>query len=89
MNLVTNQEYPNFEYMVIDGGSTDGTVDILRKYDQQIDCWTSAPDKGQAHASIRVLLELAAAYLHGSIRMIRTKRAFLNKLPIYLINNRG
>jgi glycosyltransferase len=34
------------EYIVMDGGSTDGTVDILRKYDHAIDLWCSAPDKG-------------------------------------------
>ena len=47
---ILNQEYPNLEYFVIDGGSTDGTVSILEKYDEHIDFWTSAPDKGQAAA---------------------------------------
>jgi glycosyltransferase involved in cell wall biosynthesis len=47
---VIDQGYPNLEYFVIDGGSTDGTVSILEKYDEHIDFWTSAPDKGQAAA---------------------------------------
>jgi glycosyltransferase involved in cell wall biosynthesis len=47
---IIDQEYPNLEYFVIDGGSTDGTVSILEKYDEHIDFWTSAPDKGQAAA---------------------------------------
>ncbi len=44
------QEYPNFEYIVIDGGSTDGSVDIIKKYEQNIDYWISKTDSGQADA---------------------------------------
>lgn len=40
------QTYPHIEYIVIDGGSTDGTVDVLRRYDDQIDYWVSEPDAG-------------------------------------------
>lgn len=43
---ILGQGYRNFEYIVIDGGSTDGTVDVLRKYEHCIDYWVSAPDKG-------------------------------------------
>jgi glycosyltransferase involved in cell wall biosynthesis len=44
------QEYPNFEYIVIDGGSTDGSVEIIKKYGENIDYWISKPDSGQADA---------------------------------------
>ena len=47
---VLDQQYPNLEYIVMDGGSTDGTVRILQKYDHHIDFWQSAPDQGQADA---------------------------------------
>jgi glycosyltransferase involved in cell wall biosynthesis len=47
---VINQNYPNLEYIVIDGGSTDATVDIIRKYEQHITYWVSEPDRGQSHA---------------------------------------
>lgn len=47
---VLGQEYPNLEFMVFDGGSTDETVDILRAYDKDIDHWVSAPDGGQSQA---------------------------------------
>jgi glycosyltransferase involved in cell wall biosynthesis len=42
------QNYPDFEHIVVDGGSTDNTLDILRKYDHLI--WVSEPDKGQSDA---------------------------------------
>lgn len=47
---VLEQDYPNIEYIVIDGGSTDGSVEILEKYDDKIDYWVSKPDKGQTDA---------------------------------------
>jgi glycosyltransferase involved in cell wall biosynthesis len=43
---VINQTNKNFEYIIVDGGSTDGTLDIIKKYDQQIDYWISQKDKG-------------------------------------------
>jgi glycosyltransferase involved in cell wall biosynthesis len=46
---VLSQEHPHLEHIVIDGGSTDGTVEILRKYEDKIQ-WTSEPDYGQADA---------------------------------------
>ncbi|GAB6011243.1 glycosyltransferase [Viscerimonas tarda] len=43
---VIKQTYNNIEYIVIDGGSTDGTVDIIKKYADKISYWVSEPDKG-------------------------------------------
>ena len=45
------QGYPNLEVVVIDGGSTDGTVDIIRRYEPWIAYWVSEPDRGQSHAT--------------------------------------
>lgn len=43
---VVNQTYDNVEYIVIDGASTDRTLDIIKKYEDRIDYWQSEPDKG-------------------------------------------
>ncbi|KAA3642759.1 MAG: glycosyltransferase [Chloroflexi bacterium] len=47
---VMRQTYFRFEHIVIDGGSTDGSIEILEKYDHQLAYWVSEPDKGQTDA---------------------------------------
>lgn len=47
---VLNQSYKNIEFIIYDGGSTDGTVDIIKKYSDKIAFWVSEPDKGQTDA---------------------------------------
>jgi glycosyltransferase involved in cell wall biosynthesis len=47
---IINQNYPNLELLVIDGGSSDGSVNIIKNYEAQIAYWVSEPDRGQSHA---------------------------------------
>lgn len=64
---VINQTYPNIEYIIIDGGSTDGTVNIIKKYMDHIAYWVSEPDKG-----------IYDAMNKGGIRATGTFIQFLN-----------
>jgi len=47
---VLEQKYPNLEYIIMDGGSTDGSVELIKKYSHHLRFWQSVPDDGQAQA---------------------------------------
>lgn len=47
---ILNQNYPNLEYIIIDGGSTDNSVEIIKKYEDRITYWISEKDEGQSDA---------------------------------------
>lgn len=67
------QGYPNLEYIVLDGGSTDGSVEIIRRYAPWLTHWASAPDRGQADALRR-----------GFERATGEVLAWLNSDDVYL-----
>ncbi|MDH5716426.1 MAG: glycosyltransferase [Spirochaetia bacterium] len=72
---VLNQNYPNLEYFIIDGGSTDNSVEIIKQYEDKIDWWVSEKDKGQSDA-IRKGFERATGQL----------LAWLNSDDVYFPN---
>lgn len=65
---VLNQNYPNLEYIIMDGGSTDGSVEIIRKYEKYLAHWCSEKDAGQSDAirnGIRMSTGDVLAYLNS------------------------
>lgn len=64
MLSVINQTYTNMEYIIIDGGSTDGTVDIIKKYSSQLTYWSSEKDKGIYDAMNKGITVAKGQYLN-------------------------
>ena len=61
---IINQTYPNIEYIIIDGASTDGTVDIIKKYEHKLSYWISEPDKGIYDAMNKGLKRATGDYIN-------------------------
>jgi len=60
---VLNQNYPNLEYIIIDGGSTDKSVEVIKKYEQYLTYWVSEKDRGQVHAINKALERATGEYI--------------------------
>src|SRR6476660_5121907 len=70
---VLDQGYPNLEYIIIDGGSTDNTLDVIRKYERYLAFWVSEKDQGAADAIAK-----------GFARITGSIMAYLNSDDIYM-----
>jgi len=69
------QGYPNLEYIIIDGGSTDNSIEIIKKYEQHLTYWISESDRGQSHAINKGWEKCTGDYL-----------AWMNSDDCYLLN---
>ena len=77
---IINQTYDNIEYIIIDGGSTDKTLDIIKKYEDKIAYWVSEPDKGMydginkgfklANGKIFAWLNADDKYYHSAVEIV-------------------
>jgi len=61
---VIKQSYPNIEYIVIDGGSTDGTINIIKKYEKHITFWVSEKDNGISDAFNKGIKQANGIYIN-------------------------
>ncbi len=83
LNSVLEQSYKGVEYIVVDGGSTDGTVDILKGYNYKLDYWVSEPDRGISDAWNKAIslangqylsfLNAGDEYLPGALKNVAEK----------------
>jgi len=86
---VLNQTYNNIEYIIIDGASTDGSVEIINRYDDAIDYWVSESDKGIAHAMNKGIKASSGDYilfLHAddyflNEQVVQTAVSYMNSKP--------
>ena len=73
LRSVLNQDHPELEYLVVDGGSSDGSIEIIKEHSGRLAWWVSEPDSGQADA-----INKGFAHAHGEIA------AWLNSDDFYL-----
>ena len=82
---VINQSYKHIEYIIIDGASTDGTLDIIKKYEEHIDYWISEPDEGIYYAMNKAIEKASGEWINfmnagDSFADNNTVRSVINNL---------
>ena len=94
---VLNQNYPNLEYIIIDGGSTDGSVEIIKKYEKYLTYWVSEKDNGQSDAINKGFLKSTGVILgwinsddtYESNALSNIAECFLKNLHVSLVYGNG
>ncbi len=69
---VLDQQYTNLEYIIIDGGSTDGSQKIIEKYESQLTYWESENDRGFAHAYNKGFSKASGEIFRLKLRRLKT-----------------
>ena len=77
LRSVLDQDYPDLEYIVMDGGSTDGSVDILNRYHDRLAHWVNQPDLGQSWAINRAI----ERFVESQVRSWRGNVEEITPLP--------
>lgn len=83
---IINQTYNNIEFIIIDGGSTDGTINIIKKYNEYITFWNSEPDKGVYDAMNKGIIHSTGEWINfmnagDSFYKENTIESFIEKIP--------
>ena len=103
LKSVIDQNYQNIEYIIIDGASTDGTVELLIQYEDQVTCWISEPDDGIADAWNKGLAIctgdiigflnaddfLSKNSVHEAVQLLSSDRPSLTYSNVVLIDTSG
>lgn len=92
---VLSQDYPNLEYLIVDGGSLDATLDVLAKYSGKV-TWISEADKGQTEAinkGLRRATGSIVSYLNADDLLLpgtlkRVEQAFINHPQTYWVTGK-
>ena len=79
---VVNQTYRDYEFIVIDGGSTDGSTDVLKEFDDKITYWVSEPDKGIYNGMNKGIAKATGDYLN----FMNSGDCFYNEKVLELLN---